>query len=416
MNEREKYPLDKFFNKKPFRAAYNEELWRNSELSFLAYYKKLFRKYMRMLEQSWPIPLPGDTTDGSQFNEVLSHSKKNARTVGKGIIKALTHCLEGRRHEGFAAFSECLPEIGSFEPMIDKSYNEHRYFRIRLTDNVAEIGTVSDMFHIPFSKRHNIREYRYSILGYPCLYLASSLYTCWEEMGRPPFHTVVLSRFQPTDSFNRTKILFLSIAPRQYKEEIARRARVAEHTGKHIEIESLKTFFEFWPLQLACSIPTKYPKGVFHEEYIIPQFLMEWIRCYRKVNGVCYRTTKVPQMDWEQMHPYLLYNYAFPARQIASDHCSELSRDFLLTPPIPFELSLTCDRQELKHGDFSGFFNPASPIPFTLPTGISTPSYQKTGFGNAEYRSACDTAIALGERTDEIGRWMPHTMAVVAEK
>jgi len=400
--------LERFFNSCTFHAAYNKKAWHASDQSLLDYYTELFYEYMKMFDLPWhKISLPGDTAEHSLFNEVFKESETKAREIGQGIIEALKLCLLGRRHEGFMVFSGCLHSISHFDPIIDTPLNKNRYFRIRKINNTTEIDTANDMFHIPFSKRHQVREYRYSILGYPCLYLASSLYTCWEELMRPSFNSIVLSRYEPTDSYDKTKVLFLGMAPVQFKEEIEGRVRVAQHDPTQDNIEKfrhdfkcLKSYFEFWPLQLACSIPTKHPNGVFHEEYIIPQFLMEWIRNADNVNGICYRTSKVPQMSAERMFPGLLYNYAFPVRSTSTDYCTELSHDFLLTPPISFELTIASRRMEQTHG--GGFYNSnpkvdgfsSLPIPFTLPEGIST-QYKATDFFVAEYNSACDTAISL---------------------
>ena len=51
------------------------------------------------------------------------------------------------------------------------------------------------LFHIPFELRHIVATQRYSIPGLPCLYLGSSLWACWEELGRPDFNKLHVARF-----------------------------------------------------------------------------------------------------------------------------------------------------------------------------------------------------------------------------
>ena len=47
----------------------------------------------------------------------------------------------------------------------------------------------NEMFHIPYEKRNKIGNQRFSVTGLPCLYLGSSSYICWEELGRVDFST-----------------------------------------------------------------------------------------------------------------------------------------------------------------------------------------------------------------------------------
>lgn len=44
-----------------------------------------------------------------------------------------------------------------------------------------------EMFHIPLNNRYLVKNQRYSLSGFPCLYLGETTYTCWEELERPDF-------------------------------------------------------------------------------------------------------------------------------------------------------------------------------------------------------------------------------------
>lgn len=44
-----------------------------------------------------------------------------------------------------------------------------------------------EMFHIPLNNRYLVKNQRYSLSGFPCLYLGEKTYTCWEELERPDF-------------------------------------------------------------------------------------------------------------------------------------------------------------------------------------------------------------------------------------
>ena len=75
------------------------------------------------------------------------------------------------------------------------------YYRIRAENN--DRFDRKDLFHIPIDKRHLIKPYRYSIAGYPCLYMASSIELCWFECGMPKVFSV--SQFE-TQKVDKIKI------------------------------------------------------------------------------------------------------------------------------------------------------------------------------------------------------------------
>lgn len=62
---------------------------------------------------------------------------------------------------------------------------EKPLYRMRRMENRRDVSN-KDLFHIPLNKRGIVNTNRYSAPGYPCLYLGTSIYACWEELGRPP--------------------------------------------------------------------------------------------------------------------------------------------------------------------------------------------------------------------------------------
>ena len=74
--------------------------------------------------------------------------------------------------------------LESFHHPIYVEENELILFRLRKND-CSRLFNSSEMFHIAFENRSKVSNQRYSYAGYPCLYLGSSIYGCWEETGRP---------------------------------------------------------------------------------------------------------------------------------------------------------------------------------------------------------------------------------------
>lgn len=146
-----------------------------------------------------------------------------------------------------------------------------------------------DMKHVPTDKRENIGSNRYSFNGIPCLYLANSILTCWEELDRPSLESFWVSRFWPVE-----KVCVLNLSTTGF-EIINAEANIkyinqnpAEYKNAVIE------FFKTWVLQSACSVNVK-GKGDrnFREEYMIPQLLMLNIQKLN-VDGIMYFSAKTP--------------------------------------------------------------------------------------------------------------------------
>ena len=61
-----------------------------------------------------------------------------------------------------------------------------RLYKARVAES-NYLFSQDEMFHIPYEKRNKIGNQRFSVSGLPCLYLGSSSYICWEELGRVDF-------------------------------------------------------------------------------------------------------------------------------------------------------------------------------------------------------------------------------------
>ena len=71
---------------------------------------------------------------------------------------------------------------------------DSKLYRIR-TSEYGGLFSKEEMFHIPFDKRHLVSNNRFSVHGFPSLYLGESTYICWEEMENPNFDTCNISIF-----------------------------------------------------------------------------------------------------------------------------------------------------------------------------------------------------------------------------
>lgn len=147
------------------------------------------------------------------------------------------------------------------------------FYRIR----TGQFDTTQDgeMFHIPFEKRHLVTTQRYSIPGYPLLYLAGSLFTAWCEMDKPELVGMNYAGFRFKDS-----VLFVDLG-------------YPYHSTSIWEWYSL---FVMYPLLMACMVRVKHPTAPFKPEYSMPQLMTKLVRdSNAPFTGIAYMSNKLPE-------------------------------------------------------------------------------------------------------------------------
>lgn len=133
-------------------------------------------------------------------------------------------------------------------------------FRMRYSDS-RYLYSQMEMSHIPFNLRNRISNQRYSLSGFPCLYLGSSLYVCWEELNRPDFGNANAALFT-----NRKELKLLDL-----------------RFPDNIESASLLTKFI---LAASCSVKSSASSDTFKPEYIIPQAILHSLVKYNSENTI----------------------------------------------------------------------------------------------------------------------------------
>ena len=175
-------------------------------------------------------------------------------------------------------------------------------YRMRVGKNgYEEFTSNEEMSHIPFQFNHKVGNERYSMSGFPSLYLGSSVYVCWEEMRRPNIDYANFALFKTT-----TTIKVVDLANKEHYH----------FTGEK--------FTDC--LVLACSFPVQFPNDPFKPEYIIPQMLLQSLVRYNrdnkngeKIAGIKYSSTHIIDSKFWINYPenrknrQLFYNYVFPA-------------------------------------------------------------------------------------------------------
>lgn len=225
------------------------------------------------------------------------------------------------------------------------------FFRMRvekdnwLRKNIDHTG----MSHIPFSLRGIVKTQRYSVPGYPCLYLGEHIRGCWEELGRANMCDSLVSKVQARRSF---KCLDLSMPPKERWQEAIDTVTDSEAQARHDD-EIGKTAMLF-PFVIACSFRTLDNKADFKPEYIVPQLMLQYVkdsayatnkwkknsRDEKTVYGIKYTSVHFEGHKTEgcKAEDYDLYaNYVIPVLDIEDEYCRTLSDIFDITDPIWLE-------------------------------------------------------------------------------
>jgi hypothetical protein len=205
--------------------------------------------------------------------------KEAVRTLYQALILAMQrHFNQGSPSNAYKMFSERFAqsrrgtEYAMLSPdsfLTSKTLNPTDVlYRLRLETQYAP--DAAGMFHIPFEKRYLVGSKRFSIAGYPCIYAASSVYLAYRELRNPGW-TPNLYAAKLRAVNNEIGMLRL-LDLRNNVEEIRHRysGRPASYDGR------LLRFFATWPLVMATSIPIL-DSDIFHEEYVIPQLVLEWV-------------------------------------------------------------------------------------------------------------------------------------------
>lgn len=274
-----------------------------------------------------------DKLDNNSITEKIKSEKKKIHTCCNSIKDTIKSILGGHPYKAYQCFDCAIRTVKSeiHQQMTSlKTKKIGVLYRIRITDT-PELCR-EEIFHIPFELRYRVATQRYSIPGLPCLYLSGSLYTCWEEMGRPPFHKIQVAAFKVKTNCN-IEVLNFSNRPLRLLGKLTPSGDLQYNKDEDLIVSHII----LWPLMASCSIIVKYPEAPYKPEYIIPQMVLQWVTENKGVDGVCYFSSHVRSIS--NKIPQQACNFVFPAQEVtATGHCAKLCGFFEITQPCGWQL------------------------------------------------------------------------------
>ena len=152
---------------------------------FPEYMQKLFDNYIELLNEL--------TTDGCLYigeewyreqiaNSDIKSAIPEVMMICGGLKGVLTEYYNGKPYNAYVRFDEVMKLIKPRLIVLQKSgeltnfYSQDplNLYRVRVSDSI-EVSK-ADIFHLPLQHRTKAPNCRYSIPGYPCLYLGTSVY------------------------------------------------------------------------------------------------------------------------------------------------------------------------------------------------------------------------------------------------
>ncbi|MCY7500133.1 hypothetical protein [Bacillus pumilus] len=335
---------------------------RDSEIDLDCYLDQQYNKFLQALK-NLPCENPNDI------------KVKAIEEFCETIVEALKFYLDGYPGTAFEKFKNGMDiflkhhnDLDRLTLLDDEIRTKDILFRIRSEKDEDKTINQIGMFHIPFDLREIVGSYRFSISGYPSLYLGSSLLGCWEELNKPQKDSLNMSAFK-IKNIENVKILDISFAPKL----------LATTINDHFNLSSNKHDFTdllfVWVLSSACSVKVKHVDRPFKSEYIIPQLLTEWVRRSSDFDAISYTSTKALEINNSN---YTLYkNYVFPSKiRSNKGHCSYLESLFEISDPVKYSV--------LEYPKYRSGNNAISKFAFDEKIEEFGDDYYSTDFGKLE--------------------------------
>lgn len=283
--------------------------------NLIEYYQQFFQKYQQYLksisDKTWEfINLAMHTFIKNHVKtDVVFDLRAEVEMLMKAIIESLSAYYNGSPSLAYNTLEKMfLANDQHLLQLLPQIQYQGFLYRVR---KERGLSTPKELFHTPFEYRTKCGSYRFSILGYPSLYLAGSLETSIKE-----------SRIE---NKNYSAICF--------------RSNTAIECIDLTLPNRILSFWEryslvlFYPLIMACGLKVREENDTFKPEYVVPQLLFQVISEHSNLMGVSYTTTRTEHPDYRdsKQRNFVL---KVPKADISRGQSKELASRFKCTKPI----------------------------------------------------------------------------------
>lgn len=262
-----------------------------------------------------------DLSSEENFDE--DHFKETFSRLVNGLLDTLFAYLDGLPNHAFEIFRSTLNNtnvMAYMNPTMDFPIGSSFYRARKVIGN--ENLSKGALFHVPYEQRKKIGTQRYSIPGFPTLYLSSSIYVAWEELGRPNFNELSAVRLE-----SKTRVRCFDLRMDRYSKKYNYDWEPGLATTE--ERDDMYAMMS-WPLIAACSYKVLDKDLPFKPEYIIPQLMLQLLQENQDIYGVIFSSTHIDMSN--ENTSGTMYNIAIPVRQRGvHGYCPDLLEMFQST-------------------------------------------------------------------------------------
>lgn len=273
---------------------YDFDLNRN-ELDVPSFLENHFEKYTNDIERaaSGSNPLLG-----TEFCTQVLDSISLIKSICNSMVDIGRTYRNGQIKD---AFESAYALFASMEDYYLHRYSwaggDGDYYRLRQGDLRIKAGEDSkkkktELFHIKDNKRNLIGAYRFSVQGFPCLYLTSGFELGWFESGMPKQFSYCRMHIEESGE-NALRLIDISNRPVDLLSSM--HGWILNAKDDHEKLQKIHKYFLnyiiTYPLAVACSLKVKNRGDRFVEEYVLPQMFMNWIREHSIHDGIRYKSS-----------------------------------------------------------------------------------------------------------------------------
>lgn len=235
---------------------------------------------------------------GKDYTEKKRNFKKKLQSVTEQLENAIFEMVKGNSGKAIQSFYEILFDRDGKCKVKTFNINANAsFYRMRSAEKYNTFSR-EEMFHIPFDMLSRVGSLRFNKAGFPCLYLASSLYIAWEELRRPSFSEVNFALFK---NIRPLKLLDLTISHK---------------------CDSYSKFLMAFLALLSCT-NVKDDKKSFKFEYLVSNIILDVLILNNHkggcLDGIRYISSK--QFACDDMHfqhdRSIMYAYVFPIKDVS---------------------------------------------------------------------------------------------------
>ena len=266
--------------------------------------------------------------------------KKNLRsslkTFFKDLIDIYVLWISGEAYHAIENLNNIFNNSLSNED-IKFEIGKKLFFRGR--KNINNILNKYDMFHIPYDKRYLVRNQRFSLSGFPLLYLSSSLFGVYLELDIENEYPREEYSFSSFYFNNDAKIYSLDNPFRIHYDNTKTFIKESSILENNLEKKLLKLI-----LSSVCLFEKRFPhklmekKGIniFYEEYVLPQALTQVLKL-NKYHGGFYPSTRIKNTLKDDLFDINNFNLAyFPEYKKKRHYDIDLFNNLNISVPINF--------------------------------------------------------------------------------